>query len=78
MYHEQARIVKAAIEALQSEAPSLFEELKAEQKAAATGLEYYGITASKFSESVERNAVTEETKSKLRAGIRAVQLIYQS
>lgn len=78
MYDAQVKIVQAAIEALRSEAPSLSAELENEQRAAATGLEYYGITSSKFKQLLQSQSITEETKKKLKEGIRAVEYMYQS
>lgn len=76
-YRQEVEVVQRAIALLEAEADtSLITELKEEQLAAATGLEWYGITRSVFERFLAERRVSDETRAALKKGVRAVRVIY--
>ncbi len=79
MYEQEVSIVQRAIEALRSESnQNLIRELEEEQRAAATGLEWHGITSSMFKQFLSSRTISDGTRTALQEGIHAVQVIFGS
>jgi hypothetical protein len=77
MYDREVKIVQDAIGSLESEGdPSLIQALKEEQAAAATGLEFYGITKMVFERFLAERGLTESTRGALKKAIQAVKIMY--
>jgi hypothetical protein len=77
MYEKEVKIVRKAVEALESEGDlSLIQELKDEQAAAATGLEYYGITKKAFEKFLAESTLSVPTRGALHKAIEAVRAMY--
>ena len=77
MYEKEVEAVRAAVAALRSESdPRLVQELQEEQAAAATGLEYYGITKSVLERFLRDKALSKSTKAAIRQAINAVVAMY--
>jgi hypothetical protein len=77
MYDQEVEIVRDAIGSLESEGdPSLIQALKDEQAAAATGLEYYGITKKVFERFLAERGLSDSTRAALRKAIEAVTVMY--
>lgn len=77
MYEKEVEAVRAAVTALRSESdPGLRHELEQEQAAAATGLEYYGITKSVFERFLKHRNLTGPTKAAIKEAIKALVAIY--
>jgi len=78
MCEQEVEIVRGAIGGLESEgAPSLIRELKEEQAAAATGLEYYGITKKVFGKFLAERDLSDSARRALEKAIEAVKLMYR-
>ena len=76
-YNREIQIVQQAIARLRTEADrSLIVELEDEQLAAATGLEWYGITKSVLERFLSSRSISDETRAALLQGVRAIQVIY--
>ena len=77
MYEKEVEAVRAAVAALRSESdPGLVQELQEELAAAATGLEYYGITKSVLERFLRDKALSKSTKAAIRQAINAVVAMY--
>ena len=73
MYEKEIQSVQAAVEALRSEGKLLLiQELEQEQSAAATGLEYYGITKVVLRRFLRNKDLTNATRAAIRNAIAAV------
>jgi hypothetical protein len=78
-YAQEVQVVQRAIALLRAEAdPSLIRELEEEQRAAGTGLEWYGITKSVFERFLASHRFSEQTRAALSSGVHAVRVIYGS
>jgi len=79
MYDEQVKIVEEAVKALADEPDTtLIRDLKDEQTAAATGLEYYGITRMVFERFLRERQLQATTQKKLWNAIKAVRFMFES
>ena len=77
LYSREAEVVQRAIACLRAEPDSsLVAELEAKQRAAATGLEWYGITKGVFDDFLVSRRLSDETRAALREAARAVRVIY--
>ncbi len=78
-YNHEVQVVKLAIDLLRTEVDSsLINELEEEQRAARTGLEWYGITKSVFERFLSSRQISNETRAALTEGVHAVRVIYGS
>ena len=78
-YTQEVQTVERAIAALRGQSDSsLIRELEEEQRAAGTGLEWYGITKSVFERFLASRTFGAETEAALKAGVHAIRVIYGS
>jgi hypothetical protein len=78
-YKREVEIVQRAIGLLRSEADArLIAELEADQRAAGTGLEWYGITKGVFERFLGSRSLSDETRAALQDAVHAVRVIYGS
>jgi len=77
-FENESEEIASAIVFLNLEAPKLGSALQDEQKAAATSLEYYGITKSVLERYLAEQKLSAELNTKLRDAIAAVIRIYTS
>ena len=78
-YQKEAEIVERAIARLRSEEdPRLMAELKDAQLAAATGLEWYGMTKGFFERLLASHSLSVETRTALEKAIHAIRVMYGS
>jgi len=78
-YKREVEVVQRAIARLRSEGdPRLIAELEEEQRAAATGLEWYGITKGAFERFLASCPLSADTRAALQDGVHAVRVIYGS
>ena len=76
-YDREVAIVQEAIVALQAATDrSLYTELEREQRAAGTGLEYYGITKTTFERFLTSSLLDDDLAQKLRSAVQAVGVMY--
>jgi hypothetical protein len=77
VFDKEAETVRIAVQALGAESdPDLLRALEEEQSAAATGLEYYGITKTVFERLLERRDLKPSTRTALKKAIKAVVKMY--
>ena len=78
-YKREVEIVQRVISRLRLEADArLIAELEDEQRAAATGLEWYGITKGVFERFLDSRPLLDETRAALQDAVHAVRVIYGS
>ena len=78
-YPKEVEAVQRAINCLRSEDDqSLTTELQAEQQAAGTSLEWYGITKNVFERFLASRPLSDKTRAAMRAAVHAVGVIYGS
>jgi hypothetical protein len=77
MYEKEVEAVQSAIAALRSEGdPLLIQELEQVQAAAATGLEYYGITKGILESFLRNKDLANSTRAAIKKAINAVVVMY--